>query len=212
MLRRWLRAFAYPTLLPLGRQIKFRALPDILFERDPSAWLATGHYARLLPSALDPSLPALHRASYLPKDQSYYLSTSAITSLSKTMFPLGDMPKSSVRELARKWKLATAERKESMGICFVGTKDKFGNFLGKLDLFAYFFENLPDSVLPPFADSYLKPNPGNIEDATGRVVGKHQGLFQYTIGEGARMGGFPTKMYVGRKDVERNVIVIVPGE
>ena len=112
------------------REIKFGVLPTRLLARSPSAWLATGHYARLLPSQLDPSRPALHRASFLPKDQSYYLSTSPLSVLGRTLFPLGGMRKEDVRALARAHNLPTSERKESMGICFVGTRKRFGSFLG----------------------------------------------------------------------------------
>ena len=114
-----------------SQEIKFRELPSRLFDDDPLAWLATGHYARLLPSSLDRTLPSLHRASYLPKDQSYYLATSSIEALKRVMFPLGELSKTEVRDLARQWKLHTAERKESMGICFVGVRNRFGNFLGE---------------------------------------------------------------------------------
>ena len=93
-------------------EIKFRALPDRLLARDPSAWIATGHYARLLPSPVDPTEPALHRGSFLPKDQSYYLSTSPIAALSRTLFPLGELSKTEVRSLARQWNLSTSERAE----------------------------------------------------------------------------------------------------
>jgi tRNA U34 2-thiouridine synthase MnmA/TrmU len=112
------------------------------------------------------------------------------------------MSKDEVRSLARKWNLHTAERKESMGICFIGTRDRFGNFLGEI-----LSSRLPWTRSLTFlrpSDSYLEPKPGDIEDATGRVVGKHSGLWRYTIGEGARLSGFPAKMYVGRKDIERN--------
>ncbi|SCV69091.1 BQ2448_2111 [Microbotryum intermedium] len=174
-----------------NQEIKFRALPSILFEKDPNAYLATGHYARLSPSPLDPLEPALHRGSYPLKDQSYYLSTSPISALKKTLFPLGEYRKDEVKELARKWGLPDkiTERKESMGICFVGKKGKrFRHWL----------------------DAYLPPKPGNIVLSSGKVVGHHQGLWQYTIGESARLPGLPSRHFIGRKDVEKNEIVVVP--
>ncbi|GAA5996240.1 tRNA-5-taurinomethyluridine 2-sulfurtransferase [Rhodotorula paludigena] len=172
-----------------NQHIKFRILPDRLLSREPSAWIATGHYARLLPSPLNPVEPALHRAANLGKDQSHYLSTSPLSALRRTLFPLGAYhSKDAVRELARNWGMHTGDKKDSMGICFVGVRKGFSGFL----------------------DSYLPPSPGNIELEDGKVVGTHNGLWRYTIGEGARLSGFPEKMFVGRKDVARNVVVVVP--
>jgi tRNA-specific 2-thiouridylase len=109
------------------------------------------------------------------------------------MFPLGDLEsKAAVRELARRWNLPTAEQRESMGICFVGQRrSKFADFL----------------------QGYLESVPGDIvEHGTGRVVGQHQGLWRYTIGEGAKVGGLPVRMFVARKDPVRNTITIAPKE
>ncbi|GAA6052747.1 hypothetical protein JCM3770_003533 [Rhodotorula araucariae] len=172
-----------------NQHIKFKVLPDRLLARDPSAWIATGHYARLLPSALDRSEPALHRSANAGKDQSHYLSTAPLSALRRTLFPLGSFAtKDDVRALARRWGMHTGEKKDSMGICFVGVRKGFSGFL----------------------DSYLPPSPGNIETADGRVVGQHNGLWRYTVGEGARLSGFPEKLFVGRKDAARNAVVVVP--
>ena len=59
-------------------------------------------------------------------------------------------------------------------------------------------------------DSYIPPSPGDIEDVDGKVLGRHEGLWKYTVGEGARLSGLPQKMFVARKDVERNVVIVVP--
>ncbi|GAA5912432.1 hypothetical protein JCM6882_005510 [Rhodosporidiobolus microsporus] len=170
-----------------NQRIKFKVLPDRLLARDPSAWIATGHYARLLPSPLNASEPALHRAANLAKDQSHYLSTSPLPALRRTLFPLGAFEsKDDVRDLASKWDMHTKDKKDSMGICFVGVRKGFSGFL----------------------DSYLPPSPGNIEDEPGKVIGQHNGLWRYTVGERARISGLPEKMFVGRKDAERNVVVV----
>ncbi|BGP13891.1 hypothetical protein JCM10213_002530 [Rhodosporidiobolus nylandii] len=170
-----------------NQRIKFKVLPDRLLARDPSAWIATGHYARLLPSPVLPSDPALHRAANLAKDQSHYLSTSPLSALRRTLFPLGTYAsKSDVRDLATKWNMHTKDKKDSMGICFVGVRKGFSGFL----------------------DSYLPPSPGNIEDESGKVVGRHNGLWRYTVGERARISGLSEKMFVGRKDAERNTVVV----
>ncbi|GAA5894195.1 hypothetical protein JCM8208_002373 [Rhodotorula glutinis] len=172
-----------------NQHIKFKVLPDRLLSHSASAWIATGHYAQLLPSPSRPSEPALHRAANLAKDQSHYLSTSPVSALRRTLFPLGGFAtKDDVRDLARKWGMHTGDKKDSMGICFVGVRKGFSSFL----------------------DSYLPPSPGKIETEDGRVVGEHAGLWRYTVGEGARLSGFPQKMFVGRKDAERNVVVVVP--
>ncbi|GAA5848650.1 hypothetical protein JCM8547_004584 [Rhodosporidiobolus lusitaniae] len=170
-----------------NQRIKFKVLPDRLLARDPTTWIASGHYARLRPSPLSPSEPALYRAANLAKDQSHYLSTSPLQALRRTLFPLGEFEsKDAVRDLARSWGMHTQDKKESMGICFVGVRKGFSGFL----------------------DSYLPPSPGNIEDETGKILGQHQGLWRYTVGERARISGLPEKMFVGRKDVERNAVVV----
>ncbi|GAA5968288.1 hypothetical protein JCM11641_003798 [Rhodosporidiobolus odoratus] len=170
-----------------NQRVKFKVLPDRLLARDPSAWLATGHYARLLPSPLSPNGPALHRAANLAKDQSHYLSTSPLAALRRTLFPLGDYPsKDDVRELATRWSMHTSVKKDSMGICFVGVRKGFSGFL----------------------DTYLPPSPGDIEDETGKRIGKHNGLWRYTVGERARISGLPEKMFVGKKDIDRNAVVV----
>ncbi|GAA5834845.1 hypothetical protein JCM3766R1_003262 [Sporobolomyces carnicolor] len=185
----WQRGLTPNPDVTCNQRIKFKALPERLLARDPSAWIATGHYARLVPSPLDSSEPALHRANYINKDQSHYLSTAPLSALRRSLFPLGAFgSKDDVRDLARKWNMHTKDKKDSMGICFVGVRKGFSQFL----------------------DSYIPPSPGDIEDVDGKVLGRHQGLWNYTVGEGARLSGLPQKMFVARKDVERNVVIVVP--
>jgi tRNA U34 2-thiouridine synthase MnmA/TrmU len=118
-------------MLPRIRHIKFRILPERLLGRAPDAWIATGHYARLLPSPLNASVPALYRGNNIRKDQSHYLSTSPLSALQRTLFPLGDFAsKDAVRDLARRWGMHTGNKKDSMGICFVGVRKGFSSFLG----------------------------------------------------------------------------------
>ncbi|KAG6887604.1 hypothetical protein C0995_014083 [Termitomyces sp. Mi166 len=153
-----------------------------------------GHYARKrwsddhLSSKL--CRPQLFRAADSTKDQTYFLAGISEQGLSRALFPLGDLLKSEVREIAKHHHLPTAERKESMGICFVGKKGKFGDFIS----------------------SYITPNPGLIIDlSTGSKVATHQGLWRYTIGQGARIPGMKQKAFVVRKDIERNTVYIAPG-
>lgn len=93
-----------------------------------------------------------------------------------------------------------------MGICFVGEKRSFNQFLGMtmLESFISYF------YLPPIAD-YLPPKPGPIIDSvTGHTIGEHQGLWTYTIGQGAKIRGMQEKLFVARKDKEQNAIFVVP--
>lgn len=187
-------------------------MPERLLARAPNAWIATGHYARLLPSPLDPTLPALYRGANIRKDQSHYLSTAPVHALARTLFPLGEFAsKDAVRDLANRWGMHTGEKKDSMGICFVGVRKGFSGFLGKTIWQCLDVETRSSAHLPATnADSYLPASPGNIVDANGKVVGRHQGLWRYTVGERARLSGLPEAVFVGRKDPEKNVVVVVP--
>ena len=141
----------------LHREVKFGALFDRLVSKD--SWLATGecgtiltretlnhqyftgHYADkrwTLPSptlrnlfaySKFPSRPQLRRPADRSKDQPYYLSAIPEASLARTLFPLAPYKKTEVREMAQKWQLPTAAREESMGICFVGEKRRFDDFI-----------------------------------------------------------------------------------
>ncbi|KAJ4482127.1 tRNA-specific 2-thiouridylase [Lentinula aciculospora] len=174
-----------------NREIKFGALLEHL-PVDPSrgttSWFATGHYAR---KGWSPhGRPQLLSAKDQTKDQSYYLSSISEQGLARALFPLGEITKVEVRELARKYQLETAERPESMGLCFVGERGKFSQFL----------------------NSYLQPNPGPIIDfTTQKVIGNHAGLWTYTIGENAKVPGQPFKMFVSHKAPSKNTIYVVPG-
>ncbi|KAI0373073.1 tRNA 5-methylaminomethyl-2-thiouridylate-methyltransferase [Pilatotrama ljubarskyi] len=183
-----------------NREVKFGALMDRLTDAD--AWLATGHYARkvwarpprqisnLFAYGRIPSRPQLRRATDRTKDQTYYLSAIPEQSLARALFPLAPYRKTAVREMAHKWGLPTASREESMGICFVGEKRRFDNFISQ----------------------YIPPAPGRIVDLTsGKTVGTHQGLYTFTIGQNARVKGMPEKMFVARKDKKENTIYVVPG-
>ncbi|KIJ69208.1 hypothetical protein HYDPIDRAFT_185069 [Hydnomerulius pinastri MD-312] len=179
-----------------NKEVKFGALLERL-TRDPAfsnmPWLATGHYAHKDWKLTDDSScprPRLLKPRDSTKDQTYYLSSMPEIGLSRALFPLGGFMKTEVRELAAKWELPTATRGESMGICFVGEKRKFDEFVAQ----------------------YIPPKPGPIVDLTnGKQIASHQGIWSYTIGQGARIGGLPQKMFVAKKDPETNTIFIVPG-
>ncbi|KAG1893283.1 tRNA-specific 2-thiouridylase [Suillus fuscotomentosus] len=177
-----------------NKEVKFGALLDHLTE-DPglsnTPWLATGHYANKdwkyhngVPR------PRLLRPRDVTKDQTYYLSSVPERSLSRAIFPLGSIKKTEVRELAVKWNLPTAARQESMGICFVGEKLKFNDFISQ----------------------YIPPKPGPIIDLeTGLQVGEHAGPWNFTIGQGAKVRGLKEKTFVVKKDIPKNIIYVVPG-
>ncbi|PCH37936.1 5-methylaminomethyl-2-thiouridylate-methyltransferase [Wolfiporia cocos MD-104 SS10] len=182
-----------------NKEVKFGALIDNLTEND--SWLATGHYAdkswspmpNIFSSLLGKSAtprPQLRRPKDRTKDQTYYLAAVPEASLARAIFPLARYSKPEVRELARKWGLPTAQREESMGICFVGEKRRFNEFLSQ----------------------YIEPKPGPIIDmTTGETIGIHKGLWTLTIGQNARIKGMPAKTFVKSKHPETNSIFVVPG-
>lgn len=170
-----------------NREVKFGTLMDSVLTPGSNNWLATGHYAQV--SWTDPPSPRprLMRSADRNKDQTYYLSSVPESKLRQALFPIGHLTKPAVRDLAREHGLPTASRDESMGICFVGQKQRFDTFLS----------------------SYLPSKPGNIVDLDGRVLGQHRGLWSLTIGQGARISGQHHKMYVARKDIPTNTVIVV---
>jgi tRNA-specific 2-thiouridylase len=173
-------------------EIKFKAFLDHAM-RLGAAKIATGHYARVreidgrfqLLKGLDPA-----------KDQSYFLHRLNQAQLSRTLFPVGDLPKTEVRAIAERIGLPNARKKDSTGICFIGERP-FREFLNR----------------------WLHQQPGVIEDERGRRIGEHVGLSFHTLGQrqGLGIGGLKSgggehlPWYVARKDLDRNVLVAVQG-
>ncbi|KAG2146213.1 tRNA-specific 2-thiouridylase [Suillus clintonianus] len=177
-----------------NKEVKFGALLDRLTEDhglSNTPWIATGHYAsKDWKNHNGVSRPRLLRPCDVTKDQTYYLSSIPEHSLSRALFPLGTIKKTEVRELAVKWNLPTAARAESMGICFVGEKRKFHDFISQ----------------------YIPPKPGPIIDLeTGLQVGEHAGPWNFTIGQGAKVKGLKEKTFVVKKDIPKNIIYVVSG-
>jgi tRNA-specific 2-thiouridylase len=173
-----------------NRQIKFGAC--LRYARRLGADLfATGHYARVQQT---PSGYRLLRGIDTAKDQSYFLHSIDPGALSVTLFPIGDLTKQEVRRLARDAALPVFDKKDSTGICFIGERP-FQSFL----------------------ERYLPAQPGAIETPTGEVIGRHQGLMYYTLGQrhGIGIGGIAGQpeepWYVAAKDLDRNVLVVVQG-
>jgi len=172
-----------------NKEVKFGVLIKHLAH--DGEWLATGHYARKgwkTPPGSSIPRPQLLRSSDPTKDQNYYLSAIPEQGLERALFPLGEFAKTDVRKIAEAAGLPTATRDESMGICFVGQKRKFNDFLA----------------------NYLEPDPGPIyELETGATVGTHKGLWTYTIGQGARLPGSKERYFVASKNKEGNAIYVV---
>jgi tRNA-uridine 2-sulfurtransferase len=173
-----------------NREIKFKAFLDYALMLGADL-IATGHYVRRrdldgrteLLKGLDPN-----------KDQSYFLHAVGGEQLAKTLFPVGELEKPEVRAIAERHQLATAKKKDSTGICFIGER-RFSDFLKQ----------------------YLPAQPGVIETTTGEAIGQHHGLMYHTIGQrqGLGIGGQKDAgdepWYVLGKDMARNVLLVGQG-
>lgn len=180
-------------------EIKFKAFLDHAMSLG-AQYIATGHYARLRTvQTQDGPKHELLKALDHTKDQSYFLHRLTQSQLAKTLFPLGGIPKTEVRRIARSLSLPNAAKKDSTGICFIGERP-FREFLSR----------------------YLPTQPGPIKTADGNVVGRHQGLSFYTLGQrkGLGIGGVKGRQhddgtadawYTARKDLERNTLYVVQG-
>ncbi|MEF9497290.1 tRNA 2-thiouridine(34) synthase MnmA [Chlamydia sp. 04-14] len=171
-----------------NREIKFDLLQRKVRELGGD-FLATGHYCRL---SSDVSGVHLLRGIDSQKDQSYFLCGTRRESLDNVLFPLGDMTKTQVRAIAEEAGLATAKKRDSTGICFIG-KRPFKSFLEK------FVPNLEGDI---------------VDYDSQKVVGRHEGAHYYTIGQrrGLDLGGSEKPCYVVGKDIEKNIVYIVRGE
>ncbi len=161
-----------------NQEIKFKLFLDTALE-DGADFVATGHYARTKNGKL-------LMAKDTNKDQTYFLYRVTSDALGKTIFPLGELTKPEVRELAEKNKLVTARKKESMGICFVG--------------------KVP---IKDFLQQFIKSRPGKIIDQNGVTIGQHDGAIFYTIGQrhGLEVGG-GLPYYVTGKNMKKNEVYV----
>ena len=197
----WDRVFAYflqeysagrtpnPDVL-CNKEIKFRAFLDYALAQGAER-IAMGHYARC---ELRDGEYRLLRAIDMEKDQTYFLYTLKQEQLARTLFPIGNLSKTRVRELAAQHHLITHNKKDSTGICFIGERD-FKHFLQR----------------------YLPAQPGSIQTPEGEIIGRHDGLMYYTRGQrqGLHIGGLagygPDPWYVADKDLATNVLIVVQG-
>src|SRR6478736_5290948 len=155
--------------------------------------VATGHYARVEYDSASGRYKLL-RGLNTQKDQSYFLWELTQDQLSRALFPLGEMSKPEVRDVAREHALAVAEKSESQEICFVPD----GDYAGFIDRY-----------LEAENEGELLPGDGEIVDAAGAVVGRHTGIHRYTIGQRRGIGiARPQPLYVINIDAEKNQIVV----
>ncbi len=174
-----------------NREIKFGVFRDYA-KRLGGDLLATGHYAR---SGIVDGHGALFKGADPGKDQSYFLHAVSAEALAETVFPLGDIQKSEVRNMARDAGLTVHDKKDSTGICFIGERP-FREFLA----------------------TYLPANPGRMCTPGGEILGEHQGLMYYTLGQrqGLGIGGRNDRgeepWYVVGKDLDSNTLIVAQGE
>ena len=156
--------------------------------------IATGHYAKI---AKYKDHYVLDTPKDSSKDQSYFLHALSSEQLSQAMFPLGDLTKKEVREIAEKHNLHVSDKKDSTGICFIGNQ-RFDDFITQ----------------------HLKAIPGDMIDENGKVLGKHKGLICYTLGQrkGIGLGGIKNNegdnnthkpWFAAKKDLENNTLTVV---
>ncbi len=174
-----------------NREIKFGVFRDYA-KRLGAELLATGHYAR---TAVTGGETHLLKGIDSGKDQSYFLHAVSEAALRETLFPLGELRKAEVRALARDAGLATHDKKDSTGICFIGERP-FREFLA----------------------GFLPARPGIIRSADGQELGRHDGLMFYTLGQrqglgiGGRRDAGDAPWYVAAKDLGTNELVVVQGD
>lgn len=161
-----------------NQEVKFKLFLETALE-DGADLVATGHYAR----TRDGELLTAKDAN---KDQTYFLYRVEADALRETLFPIGDYTKPEIRQLAKKHKLVTATKKESMGICFVGTVG-----------------------IREFLEQYVTTSPGKIINQFGMNIGEHDGAIFYTIGQrhGLNVGG-GLPYYVVGKDMAKNEVYV----
>ena len=169
-----------------NERIKFRDLLAMAKDLGADA-LATGHYARRV---VGPEGPELHRARDPARDQSYFLCRTTREELEFLRFPLGGLAKNETRALARELGLPVADKPDSQDICFV-PRGSYTHLVTRLR---------PDAA-----------EPGDIVDGAGRILGRHNGIARFTIGQRKRLGIAATEpLYVVRIDAEAKRVVVGP--
>lgn len=174
-----------------NREIKFKAFLDHAMQLG-GYMIATGHYARV--EERDGIFHLLKGMDH-NKDQSYFLYTLGQDQLSRTLFPLGELPKPEVRRIAEEAGFITHDKKDSTGICFIGER-RFREFLGR----------------------YIPAQPGEMRTPDGELIGEHSGLMYYTLGQrqglgiGGRKDSTGEPWFVAGKDMENKILYVVQGD
>lgn len=170
-----------------NREIKFKVFYEkaMLLGAD---YLATGHYCQLTHKN---GYPELVKGKDGGKDQTYFLYAVNADVFNKVLFPIGHLEKKLVRQLATEFNLATMSKKDSTGICFIGERP-FKEFLSQ----------------------YIESSKGHFVDLSGKVLGKHDGVCFYTLGQrkGLGVGGPGEPWFVAKKDMSKNEVTLVQGE
>ncbi len=169
-----------------NKEIKFKAFLDHAM-RLGADFVATGHYAR---AVYEDGEHKLLRGVDTNKDQTYFLNQLSQDQIAKAMFPIGHMEKSEVRKIAEEANLATAKKKDSTGICFIGERN-FKQFLSQ----------------------YLPAQPGEMRTLEGKTMGRHDGLMYYTMGQrhGLGIGGDGEPWFVVGKNLKDNILFVEQG-
>lgn len=171
-----------------NKHIKFKAFLDYAMSIGAD-YIATGHYARI---EHRPDQSVLLRGVDSNKDQTYFLCQLSQQQIKNALFPVGHLTKPEVRELAKQLELPVANKKDSTGICFIGERD-----------FREFLKN------------YIPAKPGKMVDIVSKkVIGEHQGIMYYTIGQrkGLNIGGAKMPWFVCGKDYDENILYIAQGD
>lgn len=166
-----------------NRKIKFGIFLQTVLEKFSADYVATGHYAKIKNNCL-------FKPKDKDKDQTYFLAQVAKKKFEKIIFPLSNLTKSEVRNIATLINLPNAKKKDSTGICFVGKK-KFSLFL----------------------ENYIEPKTGFILDfETKKILGKHKGIYFYTLGQrkGLNLGGQIESHFVVSKNLAKNELYVAP--
>lgn len=164
-------------------QIKFGVFFDKAIKELGADYIATGHYARVDHTR---GKTRLLKGVDPNKDQTYFLHRLSADKLARVMFPIGSYPKPQVREMARTFKLPNAEKKDSQGLCFIG----------KVDVQQFLTDYIPQKV-------------GDLVTTSGEIIGEHEGIHNYTIGQRRGIGvGGGIPYYVVAKDIGSNTIIV----
>jgi tRNA-uridine 2-sulfurtransferase len=173
-----------------NKEIKFNAFLNHAHTLGAD-FIATGHYARV---SINQGRGELYKAKDREKDQSYFLHAVDPKALTKTLFPIGELLKTQVRAIALEQHLVTHDKKDSTGICFIGEK-RFKTFLNE----------------------FILAQPGDIKSTQGTVLGRHDGLMFYTMGQrqglgiGGTQAGNDDPWYVVDKDSSTNTLIVAQG-